>query len=522
MKKRMKRLLAFISASAMALSLAACDGNNSGTLSGEISEGKVFAQGTEIDMILSSHASWPFDENWKLIDYIEEATGATLNIQAIPSADMYTKMSLIVANTDELPDMIHTFDKNAHVDAYALSGAFVSYTDNMDKLPNMQKFLEDLGEEEASAVLNIKKSGDGKMYSAPAYGTQRVTGIRTWMYRKDIFEKHNLAVPTTYDELYEVCKKLKELYPDSYPICNRSGRERLKFTGPSWQNDFDYELYYDFNTEEWKVGAQEPVMKEIVEFYRKLYAEGLINPNFFDDEDKPWEELLSTDRGFITNDYIVRIDFFNLAVRQENPDYTLAVMAPPVPNVETGSAKISKTNLDYTGWAIFNTGKEERINNAFKFVDWMYTPEAVDLLSWGKEGETYEVVDGKKQFILGPGEQVQTKYGIASSGMYQNILPDAYENTYTEENIDACIQMQPYLESQPNVTDWLALNDDEDDRAAAIKDDLDPYLEEQLSKFIIGQLPMSEWDNFQKGIVEMGAEELKKIYTDAYNRIIGE
>ncbi len=523
MKKTTKRILAFLSAAAMALSLTACtnNGNGNGTQGGEVAEGKVFAEGTELDMILSSNVSWPYDENWVLLDYIEEATGAKLNIQAIPAEDMYTKLSLIIANKADMPDMIHTFDKAAHVDTYATSGAFISYSDNMDKMPNLQKFLESLGETEATAITDIRKSGDGKIYSAPSYGTQRVTGIRTWMYRKDIFEKHGLEVPKTYDELYAVAKKLKELYPDSYPICNRSGRERFKFTAPSWQPNLDYEIYYDFENEAWKIGAQEPVFKEMVEYYRKLYEEGLINPNFFDDESKPWEELMSTDRGFITNDYIVRLDFFNLAVRQENPDYNLALMAPPVPNTPNGGARISRTNLDYSGWAICNTGDEQGIANAFKYVDWMYTPEAVELLSWGKEGETYEVKDGVKQFILADDEQVQTKYGIASPGMYQNIISDAYENTYTKENIDACIECAPYIEDQANPDDWLALDDADANRAAALWDDMKPYLEEQITKFVIGQLPMSEWDNFQKGIDDMGAKELLEIYTETYNRVIG-
>ena len=36
--------------------------------------------------------------------------------------------------------------------------------------------------------------------------------------RVDVFEKNGLEVPKTYDELYESCKKLKEIYPDIYPI----------------------------------------------------------------------------------------------------------------------------------------------------------------------------------------------------------------------------------------------------------------------------------------------------------------
>lgn len=34
---------------------------------------------------------------------------------------------------------------------------------------------------------------------------------------------------------------------------------------------------------------------------------------------------------------------------------------------------------------------------AVRFIDYMYSPEGSDLLTWGIEGETYRIVDGKKE-----------------------------------------------------------------------------------------------------------------------------
>lgn len=521
MKKTSKRILALFAAATMALSLTACS-NGDDTLAdaGEIPEGKIFAPGTEISMTIASHASWPYNENWVVWKYFQEATGTKFNIKAIPATDLGTKLPLMMANSVELTDMIHTFMKN-HVDPYATSGAFVSYTDNMDNMPNMSAFLDGLGETEKNDLINQRTSGDGKMYSAPTYGTQRLTNLRTWLYRKDIFEKHGLKTPTTYDELYEVAKELKKLYPDSYPICFRDGIYKFEDLTSAWKNNFSYLPYYDYDAGEWKMGAQDPIMKEIIAYFTKLVEEGLVAPDYLTMDTMSWEELMSTDRGFITNDYIVRIDFFNSAVRGENPDYTLALMAPPVPNVPTGSAKIAKTNLDFGGWVVCNTGKEKNIQNAFKLVDWMYSPEAVELLSWGKEGETYNVnAEGKKEFILEEGEQVNTKYGISTYGVFQIIDEVAYESTYTQENIDAATEVQQYIEEESNPTLWLALEPSEESRAAAILDDLRAYCEEELSKFLLSQQPLSNWDTFQEGLVEMGCEELLEIYTNAYDRIM--
>lgn len=520
MKKRTRRILAFITAATMAMSLTACTGekSNKNTQAGEIPDGKLFAPETQIDMVISSHASWAYNENWTIWNYFKEAVGGKFNIQAIPSSDLNTKLPLMMATPEELPDMLHTFMKN-HVSQYALTGAFLSFDDMQDSMPNYTAFLNSLDENEREELLNQRKGGDGKVYSAPVYGTQRVQNMRTWLYRKDIFEKHGLEIPTNYDQLYETAKKLKGLYPDSYPICFREGVYRFEDLSCAWKNNLTYMHYYDFETGEWKFGAQDPLMKEIIEFFRKLIEEGLVPPNFTVIDTKSWEELMSTDRGFITFDYTTRIDFFNTATRVENPEYTLAFMAPPVPDVPTGSAKVTKSNLDFCGWTVCNNGDEEGQKNAFKLIDWMYSDEAVELLSWGKEGETYEVVDGKKKFIVNEGEQVQSKYGIATYGLYQVIDQNAYESSYTQENIDACVEALNYLEKNSNPTMWMSLNSEEDSRAAAILDDLRSYCEEEISKFLLGQQPMSNWDEFQKGLIDMGVEELLEIYSVAYERI---
>ncbi|MEI0736313.1 hypothetical protein VQ056_05975 [Paenibacillus sp. JTLBN-2024] len=38
---------------------------------------------------------------------------------------------------------------------------------------------------------------------------------------------------------------------------------------------------------------------------------------------------MSTGQSFITIDYISRVDFFNNAMRKDNPEYSLQFMAPP-------------------------------------------------------------------------------------------------------------------------------------------------------------------------------------------------
>lgn len=522
----LQKTVAGVLAGVMVLSFAACNGNsgeknNSGQQNTANAGDKLFAPGTEISFVIGSHESWPYREDWKLWQYFQEATGATFNIQAIPNSDIDTKVNLMMSSPETLPDLLHILNKHL-VDNHALSGAFVSLTANMDeKMPNFKKFLDTLPEEQRTEALAQRKSGDGEVYFAPVFGTETVQNLRTWMYRKDIFEKNNLTVPTNLSELYDVATKLKGIYPESYPLCFRTGLRQIDVMGPMWKNDFCSGFYYDYQTEKWCYGATEDTMKEIIAFFHKMSNAKLVPPDFLTINDKSWEELVSTDRGFIMPEYLVRIDFFNNIGRKTNPEYTWAAMTPPKGDGATGQARIAKYNLDPTGYLICNTGKQDRIDNAFKLLDWMYSDEGSELLSWGKEGETYKVVDGKKKFIVGENETPQEKYGAATYGLYERISVEAFEAVYSEEQVKQGHEVVKYTESRANPTLWLPLNDEEMAIYNQNFDALNTYTEEMLSKFLLQQEPMSKWDDFQQGLKDMGVEELLKMYTGAYNRIMG-
>ena len=371
-------------------------------------------------------------------------------------------------------------------------------------MPNYTAFMNTLSETEKTELEAQRTSGDGKMYFPPVYGTQTVMNLRTWMYRKDIFAANNLQVPTTESELYMVSKKLKQLYPESYPLCFRTGLEQISVMGPMWKDNFAWSLYYDFEEETWHWGAQDTeTMHHIIGFFDKMQTDKLVPPDFLTINTKSWEELVSSNRGFIMPEYLARLDFFNVIGRKDNPDYTWAVMAPPKGDNTNGQSKIAKLNMDPTGYVVCNTGKQDRINTALWFVDWMYSDKATDLLSWGKEGVSYTVdASGKRTFILqGEGDNVQNRYGIGTYGVYQRTT--SFEAGYSEEQREQGKLAYTYSEDHVNPYLWLPLNTDEMKVYNDVYTALTSYTEEQLSKFILKQLPISEWDSFQKGLVEM-------------------
>ena len=320
------------------------------------------------------------------------------------------------------------------------------------------------------------------------------------------------------DELYTVCKKLKELYPDSYPLCFRTGLGQIDIMGPTWANDFHMGTYYDFKEEEWKYGGVTDTMKEIVTFFKKMKDEGLVPPDFQTITTGSWEELISTDRGFIMVDYLVRITYFNVPNQQRNPDYEWAAMAPPAKDATSSHHKIAKVNLDQTGYVVPNTGREEGIKNAIKVLDWMYSDEAVELLSWGKEGETYRVNElGEKEIIVEGDKTAQLLYGVTTYGLYQ-VIEEAAFNQVIAAGSEIDPVMQTWTENHANPVLYLSLTDEEKEVINMYASAIDTYVQENIAHFIDGTKSLDEWDDYLAGAEDLGIDKMLTVYKQANDR----
>ncbi len=514
----MKKLLSVILAGIMIFSLAACTGNGGSQTTATL---EPLTKDDVITMATISHASWPYDEDWIIWDYIAEGTGATLEVNAYPASDVSSKYAILYAAQDLLPDIM-VYDYKQATDKLVVQGALIALDDMEEYMPSYNAWVKSLSDEEIENNVNARKGFDGKVYMAPVIGREMSKNVRAWLYREDTFKKHNLEVPTTYDELYEVCKKLKEIYPDSYPFLVRGGSLLYSVTGPSWKEYWMPDMYYDFNTEKWSYGAIEDTMVEVLQYHKKLIDEELMTPNFMTINSASWQELVSTDRGFIMPEYQTRIDFFNPMARQNYPEFNLTAMVPPVAKEETGVAMVNKFNIDPVGMVMPNTGDDRRIANAAKFLDWFYTDAATELLSWGKEGETYEVVDGKKQYMVDDGgvqSQASTLYGFSTYGTVLRMDPEA---TLVLETDDIARTREMVLEhTMPfaNPTLYLAFDEEEQKIRDDISSAITTYTNEMLTKFILGIEPISNFDKFVANLKDMRIDDYISIHESAYNRI---
>jgi putative aldouronate transport system substrate-binding protein len=460
-------------------------------------------QKKSFQMLVESHASWPYNKDWPIWKLIEEKTGVTFNVQ-VPSGKIEDSLSLAVAS-GTMPDIMYTLDKKL-ADKYGQQGALVNIMDYIDEMPNFKKWMEKYPDETKYSL-----AADGKMYIFPNEGIGE-TNRMLWLYREDIFKKHGLESPKTYDELYTVGKKLKELYPDSYPFSFRFNARIMRNLTPAFKTNEDF--YYDYDKKEWRYGPIEDSYKVAVEYMNKFYKEGLMPPDWLTMDTKQWQDLVSTNRTFLTIDYIGRVDFFNQPMRKENKDFTLAFMVPPA---GPGGASLNAyTHFKVSGMMVASTSKQ--IKDIMKFMDFYYSEEGKNLLSWGKEGETYKVENGKKKFVenyVDVGD-LRKKTGISTNGSFTWFDYDAHLSLSSPELQQVYVDARKY---DAKLKPELAYTESEMEIMATVGEAVNKHREENLSKFILGQRSLDEWSKYVDEAKKLGVDKVLEVNKASFERL---
>ena len=109
-----------------------------------------------------------------------------------------------------------------------------------------------------------KQFGDDKMYTLPLSKSTEVL-----YYNKTFFDKYDIEVPTTWDELEEVCKQIKEIDEDSIPLGYDSESNWFITMCEQLQSPYtsatDEHFLFDNETN-----------REFVEKFREWYQEGYV------------------------------------------------------------------------------------------------------------------------------------------------------------------------------------------------------------------------------------------------------
>ena len=514
-------------------------GETSGSGSSASEESAAFE--SEIGLTEPLTITWMREENSTIplsndvlaIQEIEKRLGVTIDLQPVPESDYSTKASTLLA-TNNLPDVMNIDD--TLLKQYHATGMFVNIRDYVDSAPDYLGLMD--SDERKSDTVTFEY--EGGLYGFRALEKNRIAIAILPVIRMDLLEKNNIPIPTTWDELYQVLLKLKELNPDQYVFAGRNGTNCLvgnfayvMGSGGFGNADQIHGIYLEPETDKWVYGPTDPNFKSAVEFLHNAYADGLLHPDYaIMTRDMCFEKLTSGELTFFFDNTTFCREF-NVALKEIDPDAKFDLLAPMENSL--GQTRAERFNRDWNEFTVVSS-QVERPADIVSFFNWLYTEDGSTLTNYGVEGQTYEIADGQPKLLdsvleIGDYAQIRAEYGLGNYCVAKyideggNINLMNYQGEQSGEmpiNIEQAERIDQFTED--GIIRYAPLfpsfTEEELQQVTDLETKLSATFDQEIDKFITGARDMSEYDSLIEDLKAIGSEELEKLYNDAYSRAL--
>ncbi|GAA1448066.1 sugar ABC transporter substrate-binding protein [Leifsonia poae] len=334
-----KRYLSIAVLAIAALGLTACSSGTSGD------GGSVDAKGQKLTVWImqgTNPDSTAFFD--KVGTEFKKETGATLDVQFVQWADAHDRfVTSIAGNTT--PDVAET--GTTWTAEFADAGALAPIGDYVKK-----------ADVESDLVAGLKQSGtyDGELYGMPWYA-----GVRSLIYRADVFKELGIAAPTSWKEIVAAGEKIKAAKPDMIPFAVPGNAE---FGVYPWVWGAGGEVATE-KGKKWTSELDSDASREGIQFYTDLATKY----GFSTSGATTWKEtdvLDNFNQGKVA--MAIQGSWTPATVVQKAPELKGKIAATPIPGKDGG---ISPSVLGGSHLSIFNTAKNKDL--AWSFVKMMTT-----------------------------------------------------------------------------------------------------------------------------------------------------
>ena len=510
---------------------SAQNSGDSAAAGGETNSDQLIAEPLEVELLFSGGDT--IDPDGLIVQEIKKKTNVDLILNAIPT-DYSTKRNTMLASND-IPDAV--WCELSNIKQYAPIGMFLNLSEYEEDMPNYLGLINADDRKESTRVLYL----GGNLYSFARLEKYRVPVATAPMIRTDLLEKNGIPMPTTFDELFDVLMQLKEIYPDKYMLSSRQGTNYLvgQFAYPLGSGGFPgflktNPMYYEPNEDAYLFGPIHENFKVVLEYLNKLYENGLLDPDYAtNSEDSFKEKLANGSLLFYYDNNSHASQNYNPALQELDPDAKFDYIPPLENSFGEKRAYIYQKDWLERNDVVINANVE-RPHDVVKFFDWFYTEEGSLTTNFGVEGETYVLEDGKakiapkmyEEFPDTPKDSLATAvYKYAGGGLCfdlyrdESFMEECADPLFVEqaERIGEGVEAGTIQYMQDDMI--MLFTKEEQDQLATLQANTLTVFNSNIDKFITGDRPLSEFENFVQELKDQGAEEMEKIYNDAYNRM---
>ena len=454
---------------------------------------------------------------------LEEKTNVKIEWEIYSSEAWKEQKNLLFASQKELPDAFFGMWtlEDQDIVKYGSQGLLISLDEHIDQYGvNLKNVLA-----QDPSYEKLMKSPDGKTYGLPGID-ESTGGIHGPMYiNQKWLDAVGKSVPTTTDEFYDVLKAFKAAgdlngngIADEIPMGFRFDSLITGFY--QWLGPFGIATERNFIMEtpdkKLEFAANTPAYREALEYYSKLYKEGLIDPESFTQTESVYTSKLKSENRIYGAGTI-----WSMHNAFGTDDVEVAQYVPMLP-LKGPSGK--QVYLERPGglrsngaFAITSNCKIPEV--AMRWADAMYETKTARQAYYGLEGVAIEKAENDMWKMIDTGGEDLRHKEAPGKRAIPAITKEMYAQMEKSPGIverDKIFETyEPFIYSVPKKPMKTM---EEMDELGVIEVEITDYVKKMTAEFISKGVTDDGWNTYCKALEGLNLARYMELYNQIYDR----
>lgn len=475
-----------------------------------------------------------YDEHPAILT-LEERTGVDITFIHPPAGDDGTYFNTLVASM-QYPDVWITTGFNDYYPGGVEGAIEDGILANTNDLINQYGYyyLQEAAKWDAAVTRNMKTdSGLWRLGAAnqrvPVLGQQH-SGL---VMRKDWLEKYGLEVPTTVSEMTTVLQTLKDNGVE-VPFAAQKYDSGFWSSGNMLSSAFGvfhygFQLNDDYKTVTFSM--LEPGYKDYINYLTSWMEAGLIDRDFVNRSEEDARKMVANGRSAMCWIGNWTTQELTALGKVEDPDFELIGISSLKPDDqpdfinEFGEPIVNGTSTQT--WVISATSNHQK--EAMKVLDYLYSPEGIDLMVFGPEEWDGEVIhthnaDGTRTFSDYMLHNPNLEYNTIRYQYTIQALSSEYSSDMEAQQYNAPINAQCWeawtkdLNNKRRIPPTISLTAAESTTQVNTMNTIKTYILEKVTKIICGDDSIDNWDSYVEMLHTYGIDDVIAIQQAAFDR----
>lgn len=490
----------------------------------------VATEPVEFSLLYRDHPNYAFDPEWSIVQHLADDHNVTFDYVNVPLSDWQQRRNILFSAGDAPSIIPSTY--TGEVDQFVPSGSMLPISEYVEYMPHFTAKIEEWGLQED---LDLTRNEDGNYYVLPGL-LETPKPDYTIAVRADLWEGAGLTEdPATWEEFADQLEVIQETYPEiEYPFSDRWSMDApIQATLQAASGNFGTEAGWGYgdgvtwNGSEFEYTGASQGYHDLLAFFADLIDRGLMDPeSLTQDDDAAQAKLVNGESAAIGSNSQEILNYrsaFEDAGNSEAEMRQIVVPAGPAGNrMDSGTGGRFESGLAFSASA----AEQDNFVAMLQFVDWLYySDEGLEFAKWGVEGETFTTDgDGNRTLVdsidingLNPGapEALNTDYGyhngvwMLAHGSNQDLLDSMLRPEVVE--FRAAMNEKDVADPGPAIQ----FDELEQEQAALLQSALEDMVMQNTAQFLLGQRPLSEWDDYVAELEGAGMSDYVDLVNEA-------